>query len=496
MDANSKDGHTAQPFAEWIQRYGNVYRIELPLLGARTVVTVEPHHIKAILATKFESFNKGTTFQDQMHSLLGQGVFNSDGDMWKFHRGITRPFFTKERISDFDIYDRNAERSLQIARTRIEEGHAIDFQDLVSRFTLDSATEFLFGQNVDSLSAGIAYPPSVSHKNSSFFTEHSSNRFTEAFRDAQRHADRRMPYGTAWPLVEFWEDKVVPLRKTIDEFIEPLMKEALRRREERITQGIKEADEDHSNVLSHLVNQTQDPSILKDELVNLLVAGRDTTASLLTFCVYVLTRHPEIETKLREEILTKVGPRQRPTYEMMREMRYVRAFLNEVLRLYPPVPNDIRNTGDSGVVLPGKNGTETPLYIAPNTNCIYSVLIMQRREDLWGPDALTFDPNRFLDERLHKYLTPNPFIFCPFNAGPRICLGQQFAYHEATFYLVRLLQQFRNFRLSPETRSPPAWWKNVKGLQSQEQIMPIAHLTMAVRDGLWIHMEEFKHEDS
>ena len=74
--------------------------------------------------------------------------------------------------------------------------------------------------------------------------------------------------------------------------------------------------------------------------------------------------------------------------------------------------------------------------------CLYSVLVMHRRTDLWGPDgtilifpwihawltdflALVFDPDRFLDERLKKYLTPNPFIFCPFNAGPRICLGQQ-----------------------------------------------------------------------
>ena len=50
---------------------------------------------------------------------------------------------------------------------------------------------------------------------------------------------------------------------------------------------------------------------------------------------------------------------------------------------------------------------------------------MHRRKDLWGPDAEEFDPDRFLDERLHKYLTPNPFIFLPFNGGPRICLGQQ-----------------------------------------------------------------------
>lgn len=93
--------------------------------------------------------------------------------------------------------------------------------------------------------------------NTSFFSEHLSNKFTKAFKDAQELADRRLPYGNAWPLIEFWADKVAPLRNTIDEFIEPLMQEALRRREERTHKGVYEKDEEHVNVLSHLVNQTQ-----------------------------------------------------------------------------------------------------------------------------------------------------------------------------------------------------------------------------------------------
>jgi cytochrome P450 len=98
---------------------------------------------------------------------------------------------------------------------------------------------------------------------------------------------------------------------------------------------------------------------------------------------------------------------------------------------------------------------------------------------------LKFDPDRFLDERLHKYLTPHPFIFCPFNAGPRICLGQQFAYHEATFYLVRLLQQFTGFILDQETNiSPPGEWafyKNGGTRKSVERIHPMGHLTMYIK---------------
>jgi hypothetical protein len=96
------------------------------------------------------------------------------------------------------------------------------------------------------------------------------------------------------------------------------------------------------------------------------------------------------------------------------------------------------------VIWPAPPGGQ-PFFIPAGTRCIYSVFAMHRRTDLWGPDgkhcvcyreprglrilwdrvALEFDPDRFLDERVKKYLIPNPFIFLPFNAGPRICLGQQ-----------------------------------------------------------------------
>ena len=112
--------------------------------------------------------------------------------------------------------------------------------------------------------------------------------------------------------------------------------------------------------------------------------------------------------------------------------------------------------------------------------------------------ALVFDPDRFLDGRVQKYLTPNPFIFCPFNAGPRICLGQQvislcssntrnssafqFAYHEASFFLVRLLQQFTGFTLEKsENVQPPAEWAACDGLKGTDKVYPGAHLTMYVK---------------
>jgi cytochrome P450 len=123
---------------------------------------------------------------------------------------------------------------------------------------------------------------------------------------------------------------------------------------------------------------------------------------------------------------------------------------------------------------------------------------MHRRKDLWGPDAEEFDPDRFLDYRLHKYLIPQPFIFLPFNAGPRICLGQQFAYNEMSLMLIRLLQHFDTISLAPDAQAPdtlpPPTWAEAEGRKATEKIFPKIRLTMYAHGGLWVRMTEADSE--
>ncbi|KAK0477933.1 cytochrome P450 [Armillaria novae-zelandiae] len=152
-------------------------------------------------------------------------------------------------------------------------------------------------------------------------------------------------------------------------------------------------------------------------------------ASLLTFVVYMMCEHPEMATCLRLEIIKKVGTRA-PTYEDIHDMKYLRAFLNETLRLYPVVPINTR-TSKVATTLPNKG--QAPYYVRKDTMVAYSVFLMHQQMDLWGPDALEFDLDRFLDGHLHKYLTLNPFIFVPFNAGPRICLANSLHITRLTF---------------------------------------------------------------
>ncbi|KAF5341463.1 hypothetical protein D9758_013948 [Tetrapyrgos nigripes] len=510
---NSRTGYMGEVFHGWTKQYGNTYLLQI---FGNWVMTVEPEHIKAIFATQFDDFFKGPMEEDQFNSLLGSGVFNSDGDMWKFHRNMTRPFFSKVRITDFELFERHAEDALSLLADRLASGAPVDFQDIAARFTLDSATEFLSGKSVSSLSAGLPYPASHPLANSASidFRNHPSTKFVNALTDGQAVIALRSIYGRYWRLLEFWKDKASTHRKAMEDFVLPILDSAMENRKNDVVSGeVKEIEDE--TFLEHLVTLTEDKKVVMDELLNILIAARDTTASLLTFSIYALSQRPDIVSRLKTEINERVGNR-RPTYEDTRDMKYLRAFLNEVLRLYPPVPNNIRISRVS-TTLPNKGGR--PWCIPKDTlfafhvfvgiifthsfpsyfSVIYSVFLMHRREDLWGPDALEFDPDRFLDERLHKYLTPNPFIFLPFNAGPRICLGQQFAYNEASYFMIKLLQKFTDFTLALDVQpsQPPKEWILQPGTtKGRDKVMLKSHLTMFVKDGLWVRMKTSAEQKS
>ncbi|KAF7291833.1 Glycosyltransferase family 39 protein [Mycena chlorophos] len=495
-----KVGYPSQATHHWFKKYGFTVRVKM--LFEERVITAEPAYIKAILATEFDNYWKGPVDEHRGISLLGTGVFNVDGEMWKFHRQMTRPFFTRERITDFDTFDKYATEVLNLAAARLREGYPVDIQDIAARFTLDSATAFLFGDSVNSTAAGLAYPASAAHLTTAEFLNHSSNEFITAFLEGQRQHVDRSRWGSKWQLGEFWKDLIIPHRQVMNRFIDPIIDRALA---DKAQGHSKEQDPEAESLLDHLIKSTEDKAIIRDEILNMLVAGRDTTSATITFAINMLAQHPDKAQRLRDEILDVVGPLRRPTHDDVKKMTYLRAWVNETLRLYPPVPIDSRTSINPTTWPPTEPGA-APFYLSGNTKIVYTVFLMHRRKDLWGPDgehlitrllqltlpALEFDPDRFIDERLGKYLTPNPYIFLPFNAGPRICLGQQFAYHEASFFLVRFLQRFSGVQLAPdaqpESSKPPAYWQKSE-LKKMEKITYGASLTLLAQDGLWVRMD-------
>ncbi|KAL0577377.1 hypothetical protein V5O48_004630 [Marasmius crinis-equi] len=472
--------------------HGNIY--DLWLTWENVFITSCPEHIQQILATDFSNYLKGEGIRINFEALLGVGVFTSDGEMWKFHRQMTRPFFTRDRISHFDLFDRHAEIAITQVKNRMQAGYPIDFQDLMSRFTLDSATEFLFGSCTHSLTTGrIPYPYYADVE--SFKGDNAIENFVAAFTRALEVIAMRQYLGhTVWPFLEIFEDKSEAPMKIVNGFIEPIVKKALEKQKKvGGVVAVKETIGDEETLLDHLVCVTDDPVVIKDEILNLLIAGRDTTAATLTFSVYFLATYPEVMRRLREEILSRVGPTRRPTYEDIKEMKYLRAVINETLRLYPPVPFNTR-TNIRGVLWPSPDPNDKPLYIPPESETSYSVFLMHRRKDLWGPDADEFDPDRFLDDRHKTYLLPNPFIFLPFNAGPRICLGQQFAYNEVSFMLVKLLQNFSSFSYHPDAAPRdlrrPEEWNGAPGRKGVDTFYPQMNMTMNCKGGLWVRAKE------
>ncbi|KAF8598853.1 cytochrome P450 [Ceratobasidium sp. AG-I] len=492
---NRDTDYCAGAWTTLIEEYGETFNIGL--MGGDQIFTGEPENVKTILSTEFANFEKGRKFREKVFSVLGTGVFNSDGEMWKFHRSMSRPYFTKERISHFDLFARHSDAAISKLLARLSEPprpnlpSAIDFQDVVARFTLDSGTEFLFGRDVHSLDAPLPYPRAPPTDNSAGFAA--------AFGKAQELLLVRFGLNHFWPWMEMTWDRTAAEMQVIDAYVRPILKEKLEEKRktgdklkvmgEESEKG-KALEEGEDTLLDHMVQLTDDETVIKDEIVNILVAGRDTTAATLTFAVYLLAMNPDVMQKLRKEIFDHVGQSNYPTSDNFREMKYLRAVINETLRLFPAVPVNERTAIKSTVFRSG--GKE--FYVPAGANTSYSVIHMHRRKDLWGPDADSFDPDRWIDDRLKKYLTPNPFIFLPFNAGPRICLGQQFAYNESSFFLTRLLQRVESIELVPEAHPegtlPPKEWKDGSGRKVYEQVWPKSHLTIFCHGGLWVRMKE------
>lgn len=308
---------------------------------------------------------------------------------------------------------------------------SFDIQPLFFLMTIDSATHFLFGESVgamasDSTKGGILNNSSVG----------GAAGFAEAFNKSQDYlALRSVLQGLYWVInpKEFKE-----ANRMVHEVVDYYVNLALQARKS----PSKELSGERYIFLNALAAETQDPKMLRDSMLNILLAGRDTTASLLSSTFYYLARHPETWKKLRNEIVNTFGDSRQPIAEItqsrLREIPYLRYVLNEgrhptllsfyrpgiltriVLRLLPPVPANFR-VANKDTLLPvggGPDGSH-PVFIPKGHIVAYSVYSMHRRKDFWGEDSHLFRPERWEENAKHGW------DYLPFNGGPRICLGRK-----------------------------------------------------------------------
>ncbi|GFN17139.1 hypothetical protein AtubIFM55763_002968 [Aspergillus tubingensis] len=404
---------------------GNTFTVKE--LGRSAIVTIEPENIKTVLSLNFNDYSLKHRYE-AMKPLLGEGIFNTDGHHWATSRALIRPSFAREQVTDLRLLE---ELIQDLFASLPRDGSTVDLQELFFRYTIDSATEFLFGQSVGALKEG-----------------HSEAGFAEAFHYAQMAIPMR---GMLGPLgVIFCDRKAEECNRICRDFVQRFVDEAV------YTAATRKEDESPETkrryIFSHeLASRTSDKQRILDELMNVLLAGRDTTASLLGNMFFVLAKNPAIWAKLRAEVETLQN--RPPTYEELRGLKYVQCCVNESLRLHPVVPRNEREA-EKDTVLPvggGKDGL-SPVFVSKGTIVAYNVYAMHRRPDIYGPDAEVFRPERWEDGKLQPR-----WGYLPFNGGPRICIGQRYALTEVSYVLVRMVQEFRGL----ESRDPGPW---VEGL--------------------------------
>lgn len=166
---------------------------------------------------------------------------------------MSRQFFTKDKISHFENFDRHADLALSKLRDRLREGVAVDAQDLFYRFTLDSASEFLFGSDVQSLSADLPYPSTV--KASTSRRIHPSDSFADAFQKAQVASAARSRFSQFWPLIEFWQDEVEKEIQTVFDYVDPIVERAIETKKMKELYKAETANEDET-LLEHMTRLT------------------------------------------------------------------------------------------------------------------------------------------------------------------------------------------------------------------------------------------------
>ena len=296
------------------QQLGNTF--EANLLNTKALHTIEPEILKTMLATKFKDWNLSDQRKSAFIPLLGHGIFTTDGAAWQHSRDLLRPNFTRSQVGDLATFEAHISQLID----RIpKDGSTVDLQELFFRLTIDSATEFLFGESTNTLA------PSTS-------TE-SPARFAEAFNRSQAFTGEVGRNGFLSKFVskkEFHSDV-----KYVHEFADRYVQRGLEIRKTYDLEKANGKEEGERYVfLSELVKQTSDPIQIRSELLNILLAGRDTTASLLSNVWFILARRPDIWEKLQAEV-SQLGE-ELPTFAQIKDMKYLKQVLNECKCPTPP----------------------------------------------------------------------------------------------------------------------------------------------------------------
>eukprot|EP00928_Gymnodinium_smaydae_P095038 TRINITY_DN8100_c0_g2_i1.p1 TRINITY_DN8100_c0_g2~~TRINITY_DN8100_c0_g2_i1.p1 ORF type:complete len:510 (-),score=61.81 TRINITY_DN8100_c0_g2_i1:43-1533(-) len=404
-------------FAEMHDKLGKTFAYHVA--GQPFVATIDPQVIEHFLKSNFDKYIKGSAFRKPFTQLLGDGIFNVDGQLWYHQRKVSSKMFTKKQFEGH-IFEVVSSNTLKIHDTlKKNAGKVFCMFDLMNRFTLDTIGEVGFSKSIGSI-------------------EDPDSPFLRSFDFAQQSLLKRFWIGQNiewWKLLRFlglfWEKELPTHFSLLNNYCDEIVDELL----QKVAQG------DDNSFVGMFIKDAEGADLFKrdekrfrtyirDMVLNFLIAGRDTTAQCLTWTLFELAQSPRVVEKVRAEVSAVCGTAP-IVYSDVAKLRYTNAVLSEGLRLHPSVPMDgkvtvARDTLPGGIVVPA--------------GCIvqYNAYAQGRSREFWGDDADVFRPERWIE----RPNLPTSFEFSAFHAGPRECLGKRLAMVEMTTFVASFVRGF------------------------------------------------------
>ncbi|CAL5422270.1 unnamed protein product [Camellia sinensis] len=416
------------PLFKWMQEYGPIYRLAA---GPRNFVVVSDPAIAKHVLRNYGKYAKGLV-AEVSEFLFGSGFAIAEGQLWTVRRRAVVPSLHKTYLSVIvdRVFCKCAERLVEKLKTNALNGSAVNMEEIFSQLTLDVIGLALFNYNFDSLTTDSPVIDAV---------------YT-ALKEAEARSTDLLPYWKINALCKIIprqikaEKAVTLIRKTVEELINKC-KEIVESEGERINEEEYVNETDPSILRFLLASREEVSSIqLRDDLLSMLVAGHETTGSVLTWTAYLLSKDPSSLSKAQEEV-DRVLQGRSPTYEDIKNLKFLTRCINESLRLYPHPPVLLRRAQVADV-LPGN------YKVNPGQDIMISVYNIHHSPQVWDR-AEVFVPERFDLDGPMPNETNTDFRFIPFSGGPRKCIGDQFALLEAIVALAIFVQHM-DFELVPD----------------------------------------------
>ncbi|KAG6554469.1 hypothetical protein Mapa_003847 [Marchantia paleacea] len=459
----------AARFHDWTYDYMSkspTATIDVYFRHHRGIMVGRPDIVEHILKTRFNNYIKGPILAERLGDLLGNGIFNADGDVWKQHRKLASFEFSSMKLREVstEAYREHALRLLTFLDTVADSHKQVDIQDLFLRMTMDSICKVGFGVDQRNLNLDL---PEI--------------KFAKAF-DALSEWSTARNFDTTWKLKRRFNIGREKLFRALLPDVDSFTYSVIQDRREEITrlESMNQTLDKH-DLLSRFMSgkdQNGEPlsdKVLRDAILNFVIAGRDTSAVTLAWFTYMLSCNPEVAEKCYQELNEVFGEREEDdvgrgpcrfsnfanslTYDTLGKLHYLQAALSETLRLYPPVARDGKYAVDDDVL---PDGT----VVKSGDSVVYVPYAMGRLELLWGPDASQFRPERWLKDNIYQH--ESPYKFSAFQAGQRICLGKDTAYLQMKMTAALLLRFFR-IQVVPK-----------------QDVTYVVSLVMSIRNGLQV----------